>query len=271
MLLETCRGWLQLHTLAGLWKTLKRLRIRLKRGQQHVHSPDPLYAQKWERIQACYREVAQGVAGDPESATNCLLFLDEVSYARQPDVAAAYHPVPEGQPFAHLSHRSNDVFRVVGTVDACSGRVCFLLRKKITVATLRNFYVALVAAYPQAERIYLVVDNWPVHYHADLLAALGPQPYASEFVRPREWSDTPRARAPRLNLPIVLIPLPTYASWLNPIEKLWGKSRREITHMHQQATDLDALKRRLTDFFTGFADGSASLLQTIGIPTTFNC
>lgn len=263
MVLEQCREWLRVGTLGGIWQLLKRLRIRLKRGQQHVHSPDPHYAMKRERIRAYYRQ------GTQEQRTP-LLFLDEVSYERQPTLAPAWHPLDEGQPFAHLSQRSNDVFRVVGTVDAHNGRVCFMLRKKITVATLRIFFTNLAAAYPQAECIHLVVDNWPVHYHADLLAALQPQPYADEFIRPRQWSATPRARTSRLNLPLVLLPLPTYASWLNPIEKLWGRSRREITHMHRQPNDLDALKDRLSSFFASFANGSTELLQTLGIPTMFN-
>ena len=36
-------------------------------------------------------------------------------------------------------------------------------------------------------------------------------------------------------LPIQLVPLPTYASWCNPIEKLWRQLRQELLHLHRFA------------------------------------
>jgi transposase len=35
------------YTLSGIWRLLKRHRIRLKRGQGYVTSPDPDYKKKW--------------------------------------------------------------------------------------------------------------------------------------------------------------------------------------------------------------------------------
>ena len=49
---------------------------------------------------------------------------------------------------------------------------------------------------PQADQLFLLQDNWPVHQHAELVAAL------------RDSKFT-------------LVPLPTYAPWLNPMEKVW--------------------------------------------------
>jgi hypothetical protein len=83
---------------------------------------------------------------------------------------------------------------------------------------------------------------------------------------------TTRAPAPRavrrwghLPLPIQLLPLPTYASWLNPIEKLWRGLRAEVTHLHRQADDLPALRARADAFLDRYADGSADLLRNVGL------
>jgi len=32
---------------------------------------------------------------------------------------------------------------------------------------------------------------------------------------------------------ITLVYLPTYAPWLNPIEKLWRKAYQEVLHLHR--------------------------------------
>ena len=42
-------------------------------------------------------------------------------------------------------------------------------------APLRRSFHAVAAADPQAERLYIALDNWPVHFHPDLRAALPPQ------------------------------------------------------------------------------------------------
>ena len=76
---------------------------------------------------------------------------------------------------------------------------------------------ALREAFPHAIEIYLVVDNWPVHFHPALLALLAPQQWPWSFNTPPNWPafrEKDRIADP---LPIQLLPLPTYASWLNPI------------------------------------------------------
>jgi transposase len=32
---------------------------------------------------------------------------------------------------------------------------------------------------------------------------------------------------------IVLVPLPTYAPWTNPVEKVWRKLCQEVLHLHE--------------------------------------
>jgi transposase len=98
----------------------------------------------------------------------------------------------------------------------------------------------LRAAYPQAERIYLVQDNWPVHHLPEVRAALAQHHLTPLF-------------------------LPTYASWLNPIEKLWRWLKQDVLHLHRLAHDLDTLRQQVIAFLEQFATGSKSLLRYVGL------
>ena len=99
----------------------------------------------------------------------------------------------------------------------------------------------LDATYPDADRIVLVEDNWSIHQHRDVLAVV--------------------ASLPRLEI----VWLPTYAPWLNPIEKLWRKLRQEVLRQHQLARDWDGLLARVRAFFTSYATGSEDLLTYVGL------
>lgn len=149
-----------------------------------------------------------------------------------------------------------------------TGRVHWLRRSKITVATLVAFFRGLVAAY-DGRPIVVVLDNWPVHFHPDLLAALAPQTTPFPFPRPGHWPTEPRpaacARWGHLALPIQFLPLPTYASWLNPIEKLWRWLRQTVVHLHPWADHLPALWRAVAAFLDRFATGSSELLRYVGL------
>lgn len=68
-----------------------------------------------------------------------------------------------------------------------------------------------------------------------------------------------------MHLPIQLVTLPTYASWCNPIEKLWRRLRQKVLYVHRHADDLDGLRKLVMDFLTQFGSGSLSLLQYIGL------
>ena len=115
------------------------------------------------------------------------------------------------------------------------GRWCSAARARSVWLRWCEFYGDLRAAYPWAERIYVVPgQDWPVHTHPDVLVALEAQTSPFAFHRPPSWPTTPSAAAVTrwtdLALPIQIVPLPTYASWCNPIEKLWRKLRQEVTH-----------------------------------------
>ncbi len=124
-------------------------------------------------------------------------------------------------------------------------------------------------AYAGVKRIEIGLDNWPVHFHPDVLVALEPQesPWP-RYVNPRwptEPSQAARKRWGDWKLPIQLRPLPTYASWTNPIEKLWRKLKADVLHLHRSADDLAALRTLVTDFLEQFANGSRDLLRYVGL------
>jgi transposase len=94
--------------------------------------------------------------------------------------------------------------------------------------------------YPQAERIYIALDNWPVHFQPDVLVGL----QASK---------------------ITLVFLPTYAPWLNPIEKVWPKLKQEVLHLHRYTSRWKDLQERVEHWLTQLDRPSPELLRYVGL------
>lgn len=258
--------WLADYSRSGIWRVLDGLAIVLRRGREVVHSPDPCYAAKRDAIAACLD------AARLSDGRIVALFQDEVTLHRQPSLAADWVARGGAQPCARRSHRGDATARIVGTLDAADGRVLVRRRGELGISALVGFYQDVVAAYPGADRLDIILDNWPIHFHPDLLVALAPQRCPFPFPRPASWPTEPSVAAVRkwsgLHLPIRLVPLPTYASWLNPIEKLWRWLRQEVVHLHRWADDLPALYRAADAFLARFATGGDlghDLLRYVGL------
>jgi hypothetical protein len=175
------------------------------------------------------------------------LYLDELSYYRQPSLAAAYAATGPEQALARLSYRSNTRFRVVAALNALTGQVTYRQAYKITLAQLSAFYAQLRADYP------------------DILARLQPQHWPYPFNRAPNWPTEPSDRAVHDELPIQLLCLPTYASWCNPIEKLWRWLKQDRLHLHHMSDDWQALKQSVANFLDRFKHGSPELLRYVGL------
>lgn len=247
-----------MHSLGGLSQLLQRLKIHWKRARLHVHSPDPHYVEKLRDVWIVLRQVGEG------GEQGVLLFADEFTLYRHPSLAQAFHPAGKGQPLAELGYKSNYTWRIAAALNVWTGQVVYEQARYMDVAHLTRFYQKLVWAYPQVE-IRLVEDNWSVHYHEDLLAALQPQTFPWGMHRPANWKPKARRRIQRLNLPIRLLFLPTYASWTNPIEKLWRLLKQEVLHLHRYEDDWPGLKQRVWLFLDQFAQGSQELLRYAGL------
>jgi pimeloyl-ACP methyl ester carboxylesterase len=113
-------------------------------------------------------------------------------------VARDFAAAGDDAPRADQGHRSNTKRRVVGAFEPRTGRLVARQWSNAGRANLIRFYRELMAAYPEAEAIYVAQDNWPVHFHPDVAAS---------------WVGTP----------LRPLRLPTYAPWTNPIEKVWRK------------------------------------------------
>lgn len=258
LLLESC-PWLNLTTCAGLSQVLTRLEISYKRARDYVHSPDPNYQEKLSDVQQVLLQAYYA----PEQFV--ALYLDELTFFRQPSLARAYELCGHIQPLARRSHSANNMSRIVGAVDVMTGRLLFRQHSKIGVHALTNFWTDICAAYPSAQTIYVILDNWPVHFHPTVLAPLAAQTTRWPLACPDSWLSKSGRRPKQTNLPIQLVPLPIYASWLNPIEKVWRKLNQEVLHLHCLSEQWNLLKQEVDAFLRQFADGSLPLLRSIGL------
>lgn len=256
--------WLRVRSAGALSHLLDRLDIHYKRARDYVHSPDPLYREKLDYIEQLSQEARKG----PGSVE--FLYLDEFTYYRQPTIAPAYEEAGHSQPLAEHSYHANTPTRVLACIQAFNAQLTYYQGSRIDCDQLVRFYRRLHdEVYPQAMKIYIVQDNWPVHTHPDVLLALEEQVCPFPFYRPSNWPTEPSAKARKrwstLNLPIQVVPLPTYASWCNPIEKVWRKLRQEVLHLHRLSSQLPLLRQRVGRWLHQYSGGSPSLLKYVGL------
>ena len=131
---------------------------------------------------------------------------------------------------------------------------------------LHTFYTQICQRYPKAERIYLIQDNRAIHFHANLMAALLPQTTVFAKPTPPKWTGKLSKKIGTLaKLRIEIVQLPTYASWTNPIEKLWRWVRQSVIHLHRLSEDWQALQDEVLAFMEQFKGGSQPLLCYVGL------
>lgn len=232
--LERALHWLGGCSLPGICQLLQRLGFSRKQAIGFIHSPDPHYQAKWKRILQAFEEAAY----HPE--TTLILFMDELTYFRRPETAPAYYAQGKSQPKAMDAPLYNAQTRIVAVLNGITGQVTSMQRTKIGRKELPRFYTQIRAVYPQAQRIYLVQDNWPVHKLPDVMEAM------------QENQITP-------------LFIPTYASWLNPIEKLWKWLKQQVLRLHHWAAQVNQLRLAVIQFLDRFAQPSDALLRYTGL------
>jgi hypothetical protein len=238
---------------------LSRLAIHWKRGRHHVHSPDPDYVAKLLTIRVNL------LTPEIDWEQTVFLFQDELTFYRRPSLFFAYEAAGKEQPLAELGWKSNYAWRIAAVLNAWTGQVTYAHGKCFDIPHLVTFYQQVAETYPGAQIIQMAQDNWPVHFHPDVRVALQPQEWPWEFHLPAHWPTEASPGARRLNLPIHILSLPTYAPWTNPIEKLWRLLYQDVLHLHRFGDDWPALKLAITDFLDQFATGSQELLRYVGL------
>jgi hypothetical protein len=258
--LREALSWLKPLTLSGVWRQLKRAALARKKGRLKVHSPDRHYFEKLAEVVRVL-ELASASKGKI-----VILFADEFTFYRQPTLADAYaRRGSRIQPLGKLSHRTNTKGRIGGAVNALTGQVNYVQESRCGIKQLLKLYQSIRETYPHAEVIYLVEDNWSVHFHPSILNAFPKQETRFELKVSHYWKDVKGVEWKKEKLPIQILPLPTYASWCNPIEKLWRWLKQEVLHLHRQADDWDNLKKKIKQFLDRFRQQSMELLKYIGL------
>jgi hypothetical protein len=214
---------------------LQHLNIRQRLGRPQQFSPDPDYLVKQATLLDCLRQAAS----DPNRFV--VLFMDEMGFWRWPQGGWEWMPAA---PAPHLTvpcAANNRQWRIIGVLNALTGQVNYLDNYIVGRQVVAKMYQVIDQAYPDAERIYLVQDNWSIHQHPDV--------------------QTARAAFPRIQ-PVWL---PTYAHWLNPIEKLWRWLRQQVLRLHRWADDWPTLLSHVRAFLDQYSLGSLALLRYVGL------
>lgn len=138
-------------------------------------------------------------------------------------------PTP-GQPKKHYG---------LGAVNYHTGETVVLFKRRKRRREVAELLQTLVDKHPTGT-IYIAWDNADTHQDDEVEAVV-------------------RGAAGRL----VLLYLPTYSPWLNPIEMLWRHFRREVTHCELFET-VEALLQASRAFFEYFNQHLAQVLSIIG-------
>ncbi len=164
-------------------------------------------------------------------------YADEFNLSWQPTLKAMWSPVGQqvmiptpGQPNKHYG---------IGAVNYHSGQTVVITRKRKTREQIAQLLELLLLQHP-SQTIYLAWDNADTHSGGQV-------------------DQIVRAAAGRL----VLLYLPTYSPWLNPIEMLWRHFRREVTHC-ELFTSVKELLKATADFFDRYNQTPQKILSVIG-------
>ena len=178
-----------------------------------------------------------------EQARDCLrvgdafYYADEFNLSWLPTLRALWSPV--GQQVMIPTPRQPERRYGIGAVNYHTGETVVLFERRKRRREIAKLLEALVAKHPTGT-IYVAWDNADTHQDDEVEAVV-------------------RAAAGRL----ILLYLPTYSPWLNPIEMLWRHFRREVTHCELFAT-VTALLSAAADFFARYNQEPRRMLSIIG-------
>jgi putative transposase len=194
---------------------------KLLRPVLTVSSPDPEYARKASRIEELQR---QAEAGEIE-----LYYEDEIDLALLPTITRWW--CKRGKQRVIQTPRTNQKRYGAGLIHGVSGKLSWATSDHKDNALFRAVLSQLFepAHEPQARKIYVVIDNYRIHFAKPVLAFL-------------------QAHQDQMEL----VCLPTYSPQLNPVERFWKHLRRKVTHNTFFQT-IERLLSAVTGFFQEMA------------------
>ncbi len=146
---------------------------------------------------------------------------------------------PQGQqvmiPTPHQSYKRYGI----GGINYHTGETVVIVRRRKRRSEIAEFLELLLEKHPH-ETVYVAWDNASTHEDDEVEAIV-------------------RGAAGRL----ILMYLPTYSPWLNPIEMLWRHFRREVTHC-ELFESVKTLVEATSDFFNHYNQTPEKLLSVIG-------
>jgi transposase len=164
-------------------------------------------------------------------------YADEFNISWLPTLRAMWSPIGQ-QVMINTPHQPYKRYGL-GAVNYHTGETLVLVRRHKRRLEVAQLLQALLDKHP-TKTIYVAWDNSNTHEDNEVEAVV-------------------RGAAGRL----VLLYLPTYSPWLNPIEMLWRHFRREVTHCELFAS-LKELVIATLDFFERYNLQPASILSIIG-------
>lgn len=154
-----------------------------------------------------------------------------------PTLRAMYSP--KGQQVMIPTPGQPDKSYGIGAVNYHTGETVVQFERHKRRKEIAQLLEALLQKHPTGT-IYVAWDNVNTHEENEVEAVV-------------------RGAAGRL----VLLSLPTYSPWLNPIEMLWRHFRREVTHCELFETK-QALLAAARDFFDRYNQSPENILSVIG-------
>jgi transposase len=164
-------------------------------------------------------------------------YADEFNLSWVPTLHAMWSP--KGQQIMIPTPGQPKKYYGIGAVNYHSGATTVLFRRRKRRSEIAELLQTLLDKHPTGT-VYVAWDNAITHQDDEVEAVV-------------------RAAASRL----VLLYLPTYSPWLNPIELLWRHFRREVTHCELFET-LQLLLAAAQDFFDRYAQCPERVLSIIG-------
>ena len=191
---ETMRRWV--HEVDWVWKRPKLV----------AKDDDPRRVERLARIRWTFEQLRRDEA---------MVFADELDIHLLPKVGCAW--MPQGTQLAVMTPGQNQKHYLAGALDLATGTLHHCLGPRKTNALFRDLLARLDACYPtdRYTRLYVVVDNYTIHYAKAV----------------DQWL----AAHPR----VTLLFLPTYCPRANPIERAFGDVHDLCTRNHT--------RRRLRD------------------------